>query len=119
MSDLKEDCPCVVCGNPMYSSFHHCDEWDVEAIKEIESIRGEIQDAWEKIHALEDDLHNTETENDSLKDKVKALTRTNDRVYEELTTAIELMGIIYNKADLNFDYKGHNIRETIKDYLGV
>ena len=85
----------------------------------ILDLEFELQSAYEKVEALKDDLHNSESENDSLKDKVKALTRANDRVEEELTTAIELIGVIYNKADLNFDYKGHNIRETIKDYLGV
>ncbi len=93
------------------------------AIQSVECAKDSIEkikedEAWEKVHALEDDLHNSETENDSLKDNVKALTRANDRVEEELTTAIEIMEVIYNKADLNFDYKGHNMRETIKDYLG-
>ena len=41
----------------------------------------QIQEAWEKVHALEDDLHNSETENDTLK-RVNELFEKSVKIWE-------------------------------------
>lgn len=51
----------------------------------------QIQEAWEKVHALEDSLHNSETENDTLK-----------RVNESLEKSVKIWEISHNEQRKTF-----------------
>ena len=81
----------------------------------------EIQEAWEKVHALEDDLHNSEYQNTLLAQKLTDINSTVERLDNELTEAVEIMSSIYHSVDkyhLSISFKNGVLFDKLKDYLG-
>lgn len=89
-------------------------------LRSLEKTDTEIKDAYEVIYRLEDDLHNSETENDHLKEKISKLNDCIGRLENDLSDGVKILETIWIAFDRDYLMKSllSSDYENLKNYLG-